>query len=71
MAITIKPTFRRRVLRGGVQALGLLALGRIAVRPVRAEAPLRIGIQKGGSLFLLRERGELPKVLVPYVIDSE
>ena len=65
MAITIKPTFRRRVLRSGVQALGLLALGRIAVRPVRAEAPLRIGIQKGGSLFLLRERGELPKALGP------
>ena len=39
MAITIKPTFRRRVLRGGVQALGLLALGRIAVRPVPGKQP--------------------------------
>ena len=65
MPITIKPVFRRGVLRRGVQAIGVVALGRVAVRSARAEAPLRIGIQKGGSLFLLRERGELAPALQP------
>ena len=65
MPIKIKAASRRRVLKGGAQAAGAIALGRLAIRPVRAEAPLRIGIQKGGSLFLLRERGELAKVLAP------
>jgi sulfonate transport system substrate-binding protein len=65
MPIKIKVASRRRVLRGGVRAVGAVAFGRLAIRTVRAEAPLRIGIQKNGSLFLLRERGELAKVLQP------
>ena len=63
--LTWSTASRRHVLRGGVRAAGAVAFGRFAIRTVRAETPLRIVIQKSGSLFLLRERGELAKVLQP------
>ncbi|MBV9687191.1 MAG: sulfonate ABC transporter substrate-binding protein, partial [Alphaproteobacteria bacterium] len=65
MILPPKGLSRRRLLKGGVLTLGAAALARTVIRPARAETPLRIGIQKGGSLFMLRERGQLPKVLSP------
>jgi sulfonate transport system substrate-binding protein len=65
MTLASKPVSRRQFLIGGAKALSVAAVTALAIAPARAEASLRIGIQKGGSLFLLRERGELAKALGP------
>jgi len=65
MTIVSRAVSRRRLLNGGAQALGLAALSKIVIPPARANVPLRVGIQKGSSLFLLRERGDLASALRP------